>query len=533
MFKTVRALQNVVITGNPGVGKSWFQVRFLLFCIRPDLYKALSGDAEFPRDFRGSHDPPKYIFRMIAERTEGCIFDVANMRVLPPFDAGFRSAVRNPGLAPDCTVLFEPADDNKRMAPFRGFRNSQFIMTVSPERNRYDEFVKQKVFTMAGLLVMPCHFAAEIMAMGRVLRARFESTCISAPAETTPENDFSPDKIRSRMRKYGPFIRYVLNPHNISAIDLRRKQTFKELNLDTLLSAGRTIERGRDSGASRHHVSTWILRYAVPRDDSGHVTSLHIADTWLVESSPEVRKLLFERLLPLDVGKRVRLLEDLLQGAEQDKTRAGTVYQGLVETWLFHRVPFPSFTFALDESAADVCDRSWVSLNLPNFTRTNRGSVPFADMEPAVLYHPADPNYPFVEMMWRQGDEVFAVQVTASDTHAKTFDTTFHDYWLKRRLNVSLADIGSINDGKADNKADNTDAPTRINVVYVLRPDSVNKMKDEIVNSGFAWKKYNDSQVGPLHNAGVLKYIMAKPSPGVWKDALHPTSFDRKYSPGN
>ena len=31
---------------------------------------------------------------------------------------------------------------------------------------------------------------------------------------------------------------------------------------------------------------------------------------------------------------------------------------------------------------------------------------------------------------------------------------------------------------KVDNKVDNKDGPTRINLVYVLRPDSVNNMRE-------------------------------------------------------
>ena len=293
LFKVTRRTRNVVLTGNPGVGKSWFHARFIVFCARPDIYMALSGDAEFPRDFRGRRDPPKYIFRMVVTENKGCVFDLVNKRLLPPS----KSSLAN---KPHSTLLYEPGSITDP-APLDTLLAAQCIMTVSPDLNRYKNFLSQRHVLQAVVMYTPCHFAAELLAMGRVLSPRFVNSS---------ENPFTEGQILSRLDQYGPFVRYVVAPFNDQA-DRRQKKALGGLDVRTIVSAKRTIERNAGDGAV--YVSFWLLKYTLPRDAAGRV--LNFTNAALEPSTPAVLARLNQRLPEL---RRSELLEQFAQLAGPD-----------------------------------------------------------------------------------------------------------------------------------------------------------------------------------------------------------------------
>ena len=87
----------------------------------------------------------------------------------------------------------------------------------------------------------------------------------------------------------------------------------------------------------------------------------------------------------------------------------------------------------------------------------------------------------FVDMMWRQGSELFGLQVTLSDTHPKAFNA-FKNTWLKDKLDVNLA-----------GNSDESQRPTRITIIYVLQPNIANEQRTSTVSSGFACSSFNST----------------------------------------
>ena len=510
MFKAARALQNVVLTGNPGVGKSWFQVRFLLFCTRPDIYKALSGEAKFPIDFRFSREPPEYIFRMVATESKGYVFDLVNMQVLPASQA---SLAKNR----ESTVLYEPGFDDARMAPLDGFEQGQCIMTVSPDVSRYEEFLKST--SGAAALVMPCHFAAELMAMGRVLSACFETTYATVSIEDKPVDPYTEDKVRERLRKYGAFVRLVLTRER-SEYDEMQSKKLNSLAPEKLLAAFRTIELD-DKTPSVNYVSTWLLKFDVARDTSGRVESFRRSNTWLEASNGNVIAKLREKLTEKSENDLVLCLLPLFQGGKLTRTtqEVTATFQLLVEAWVRRSVLFRAFAFWPGEDNDKVGDRKWEEFRPPTFFgEPHLGSVRFTDMVEKRLYKPADTLYPFVEMMWRQGDELFAVQATVSEKHPKSFDT-FKKSWLKEHLGVSIDEVNT-----------EPGAPTRIHLIFVLQPGIVNEKRTKPVARGFAWTPANATSTPELlrlREAGSIKFLIAKPDPKEgWQS--HASIFDNE-----
>ena len=152
-------------------------------------------------------------------------------------------------------------------------------------------------------------------------------------------------------------------------------------------------------------------------------------------------------------------------------------------------------------------------------------------MRERVLYIPDKKEYPFVDTMWRQGNELFAVQVTVSENHPKTFEA-FRDSWLKKHLGVKINNIGNAT----------TVAPTRVNLIYVLLPKFVNQKRTENVPASFAWKKsdatrktkgtsLSDIQTAPTPMGKVKKlaFFIAKPHPDDAWDTERAT-FDEEPS---
>ena len=306
LFKVVRGEKNVVLTGNPGVGKSWFQIRFILFCARPDLYKALSGEAELPKDFLGSRDPPKYIFRMLKWEDRGCVFDLVNMSVLPASESSLANANHS-------AVLYEPGFSTTS-APLEGFDSAQRIMTVSPDKNRYELFLKQT--KECSILIMPCHFEAEIRAIARVHRARFttrfrkvsvEEEARDASAGEEPETPFDDEAINERLLTIGPFLRCVLDSKSKNANKVKSSE-LGILDLPKLLGRKVTIERNGNTFPP-NYVSSRLLRYVPPRDEFSRVTTFERSRATLDAATASILDLLYEKLDDKDEKKLVRLLE--------------------------------------------------------------------------------------------------------------------------------------------------------------------------------------------------------------------------------
>jgi hypothetical protein len=155
-------------------------------------------------------------------------------------------------------------------------------------------------------------------------------------------------------------------------------------------------------------------------------------------------------------------------------------------------------------------------------------------MRQNIFYVPWDEHFPFVDMMWRQGDELFAVQVTVSDTHPKSF-RTFKESWLNAKLGVSLdgivtAPAAPSGEAASDQPAaqgaasahaggvwgGGSSAPTRINLIYVLLPRFANWQQERLVAPCFAWKPTTDAKnplLEELRQADRIQFLIAKPAP--------------------
>jgi len=240
-----------ILTGNPGISKSWFQWKFILFCYRLDLYHKYSpsgkedqvekikedeesllkglqtedqtstqqAQAE-PEELKEDEEsfkkcktenqtsteldqaerkePAKPFIPQLIVRTEaGCksllffvdrVSDVLFVQHRPLHLKHFTDE--------NSTILWEPASSNTPVC-YSGVK-AQIIVTVSP--NYEEVFCHFENKTNATRFFMPCPSELQIQLMGQIYR-RFATELEYCPTDA---------EIHQRVKKFGPFIPIAL-----------------------------------------------------------------------------------------------------------------------------------------------------------------------------------------------------------------------------------------------------------------------------------------------------------------------------------
>jgi hypothetical protein len=206
LFAISGNLEACILIGNPGISKSWFQWKFILFCYRQDIYNQLMSskrseehdkEPSFKRQKTLEHIEA-YIPQLIVRTKAGesTYFFFINLT------SDVKCAQHTPSQLmyvtdKNSTVLWEPGEEHKPVqAKDCHYR---IIATVSPDESRYKEFSKD-----ATKLYMPCPSNLQIRLMGKIYRD-------SVKIQEVP----SDDEICKRVKKYGPFIRPTLCWHQV------------------------------------------------------------------------------------------------------------------------------------------------------------------------------------------------------------------------------------------------------------------------------------------------------------------------------
>ena len=513
LFKAARSARNCVIKGNAGVGKSWFHVRYILFCTRPLFYKELSGEETFPPGHVLQSEevrtfPPKAIFRMYGpsdalKEPSNLVFDIEEGRAFPVSE--YTRAATATGV-----LLYEPGlTQDAPKFPWQ-FYDAVKIMTVSPLLQRYEEWRKQ---VSADVFICPCPFRSVLSEMARVVRPMISDDLLL-------NKEYAPEVVEQRIRQQGPFIRYVLakGVDRIKKVSNLIREDVRNLDISTFADVRRTIERGKDGTTSRMHVSHRILKYQLPRNERGRVPSFYDDDATLVESTEAIPKLLKDRFLQeskedlrdecIELSNKIdRVGENTAEGKAAGAVLA-LKYEALIQQLLQQGEDLPSYFFwpgeanpeqARDERPLRVKDQRFRT-SFPVVTET----VTFAEMEEGVLYAPSDPKYPFVDFMWRDGNKLICIQVTKGTGHAKKI-STFKVKFLKDKLNIDL------------DKAD-----VEINIFYAVRPGIFAKYKQTGVQSSFVFlnlKEEGNELLDTIRAKGNVEFGFARPRREFWSVA--------------
>jgi hypothetical protein len=147
LFKIARSLELGVMIGNPGIGKSYFQWIYLLFVIRPDIYKKMTGEDNLPPIIRRdpdtgkvtqSFDAPEVVVRMVDGGKESFVYFLKDKLVFKI--EGHPGSVADLFNYPTTLLLWEPEASKE---PIIWRDEMQIFATVSQDDNRYNLFEQE------------------------------------------------------------------------------------------------------------------------------------------------------------------------------------------------------------------------------------------------------------------------------------------------------------------------------------------------------------------------------------------------------
>jgi len=192
LFKCFTQRKWCILTGNPGISKSWFQWKFILFCYRLDLFDKFAPVIEEILLDVPKTEPfiPNLIVRTLAGEKSLLFFvgldaDVLHVEHSPKQLNRFTDE--------NSTILWEP--ESSTTPVYYAEIKARIIATVSPNEARIHEFRKR-----AKMFFMPCPSELQIRLMGQVFR-RFAAELIDCPSDAV---------IHERVMNLGPFVRTAL-----------------------------------------------------------------------------------------------------------------------------------------------------------------------------------------------------------------------------------------------------------------------------------------------------------------------------------
>eukprot|EP01124_Arcella_intermedia_P004668 TRINITY_DN1264_c0_g1_i1.p1 TRINITY_DN1264_c0_g1~~TRINITY_DN1264_c0_g1_i1.p1 ORF type:complete len:571 (-),score=128.47 TRINITY_DN1264_c0_g1_i1:134-1786(-) len=242
--------QRSILLGNPGVGKSWFQLYYLARIVNPDLYGPL------PPDCNGRKEPPQIVIRQIGgEEMEIYFLEARRVERIAPVN----TIVLNCFDFSTTLYLMEPGRD--AVEPCYSNHAIPTLTTVVPELRHYKEFSKT-----GKRIYMPRWELEDLEAVGRYAR----EACPERAGECGEEG------IRERYAEFGGIFRYVF-PARGSDLEEVRRETLREIEK---ADPARLVARTADFEDG--DVSPYLLQYVVPTE-SFVSPSLDFVSTSVVE----------------------------------------------------------------------------------------------------------------------------------------------------------------------------------------------------------------------------------------------------------
>ena len=159
LLEKIRSLESVVLTSNPGIGKSMFQFYYLVRISNPELLRT----QPLPPDSWGSTEPPEVVIQQVGD-DRMFIYFIKAQRV---YRIGSNRNVF------DCfdpkTTLYLHEPEASRSEPMWGRVYCSIRSTVPPDTIRYKQFIKN-----GGVkLYMPLPTKSDSLSMGEHLRGYF------------------------------------------------------------------------------------------------------------------------------------------------------------------------------------------------------------------------------------------------------------------------------------------------------------------------------------------------------------------------
>ena len=452
LFRCTRLsrFKNSIIIGNPGISKSWFQWKFILFSYRPELFHQLWPSTFMQHQvvdgenllnsstiIRTTAGKESYRFPIQRETCE-----VSLIRHNPEDLKLFTDNT--------VTILWEPG---VREAPihYQGIR-ARIIATVSPNENRIHELKKR-----AKMFFMPCPSELQLRLMGKVYRAATNRNSTNFPSDA---------EIHRRVRKYGPYIRLCLSAddHEVATFERMRNKDLK-LVCQSGMSIINAFQLSTDylKESSAEGWTHRVARYDVNRDQS---TLNDVYGSYFYRSSSkDVSSLILETIDKVQINELTRMLFEIdLQSFNPEKNMPKI----LEHFFEYHATNgFEWKCRQLHLSSGHISsDVDWKVFKL-KLHGPVKETVEFQSMDENVLYYPKDPTFPLVDFYYKdKNGKLFGIQVTLASKHPKKFSVYQRFY----------------------NKIRSTPEATPLALYYFILPQQVNSFSHVDYRDGMFWE---------------------------------------------
>ena len=440
LFFCMHLRRKIILLGNPGISKSWFHWKYLLFCYHPELYntfkpkhdaqevdmsdknqkkpakrsgeKKLPTITKIPRADKFDDIPtiPEVVVRTVSG-TRSQIFVVNSndsVKVVKHSPQDLQDFTTS-----NMTILWEPSS-KKTEVEYLGIM-AQIIATLSPDIDRYKEFAKNG----AKPLYLPCPSEVQLRLMGQIIRDANVGNVLD-------------ETIQGRIQTYGPFTRLILSPDESILMDYKASRS-REMGALGKFNLGKLLANIVDiSGQDGTQFSHRIVRYMVNRNDDkmdfyGYWRHFFVSTCDAVAS--EIRKKIMdfdletikEHLVNIDSGslaieefnptylQKLAVLHSTNEGGLQWKSRSLTIKTSEWKPKLLQ----------LDKQE--------------NFVKDSK-------MTEKTLYYPSDLRFPLVDMYWQENKTLCAIQATSSESHPKP-KKTYETFFKKLEVDIHSIDF--------------------------------------------------------------------------------------------
>jgi hypothetical protein len=445
-----------IMTGNPGISKSWFQWKYILFCFRQDLYNQLWFDDYLKKPELSVQEKELFIPKLIVRTKAGSqsllfflqgTFEVLKVFHQPTHLSDFTNK--------ETTILWEP-NESKQPVCYDEIR-AHIIATVSPNQDRYKEFEKNG----ARLFYLPCPSKIQLRLMGQIYRD--VSTDLNYPTD---------EDICQRVTKYGPFIRIVCSswPQKIVKFENQRKRDINDLQntqgrfVNTLCSPVHITEYDNNDLDGLSHR---LARFVVDRDPNSTIMFGFTIPKYELSSSEVINE--FDNIIAkLEINDLQKIAQALNRGKEL-KFDCNKVLEYLFRSLSCSNTGIKWKSYPMKEKSVE---QDFVV----KFTKVEREITLFENMQPGILYYPANLIFPLVDFYYLDENQTLVgIQATTGATHSKNV-TVYNQFFSTLGLPEQV-------DGNCIN----------FNLYYLILPSlSSNYIKEQYTDGTF-WsyaKKY-------------------------------------------
>uniref|UniRef100_A0A1X7SY62 Uncharacterized protein n=1 Tax=Amphimedon queenslandica TaxID=400682 RepID=A0A1X7SY62_AMPQE len=362
---------NVLLLGNPGVSKSWFQWYIMYRLVNRKERVHLSN-------------PPTVIARQLGN--DSLTFFFPDKDKVYTSEISFDTRILKRLDSRKAVYLYDPY--SVKQEPL--ITHLKTVVTCSPNRKHYHEFRKRGVST----LYMPQWELDELQAV---------ACHIKGESGDDMKDLLSPEQVEERYYRYGGIIRYVIpsDPASLEDTELLQKDALSNRSTTDLFLPGASIEK-RDE--SKRNISHFLLQYVVSFHKKGELDKKEFRHFRMELASQYVREEVSQKQLTTNQFQKVLgYVQEMFLGAGKQRPDVFEllVLQALLKDDMDWRV------VSCDEESArgkknvrPVSEWPKWKPNLTKLVHLQKGNESHLELDCNTLYVPRDYGFPGIDMFW-------------------------------------------------------------------------------------------------------------------------------------